>query len=170
MKPVFFLFNHNSVTFGSWYDHVNGWWEKKQTYSNIHYMFYEDLIEVRSSVAGIWIDLTDCSNKALCPSMQDPGQELDRLCSFLGLSPSAHEKESVLTGAKFDNMKKNKMTNYSTVPIMDQGVSPFMRKGRAATPMLNFCLSILNPRESHDSLTLYRKGGRLEEPFHRGPE
>lgn len=53
MKPVFCLFNHNSVTFGSWYDHVKGWWEKKQTYSNIHYMFYEDLIEVRSSVAGI---------------------------------------------------------------------------------------------------------------------
>lgn len=52
MKPVFCLFNHNSVTFGSWYDHVKGWWEKKQTYSNIHYMFYEDLTEVRS-VAGI---------------------------------------------------------------------------------------------------------------------
>lgn len=102
--------------------------------------------------------------------MQDPGKELDRLCSFLGLSPSAQEKEIVLTGAKFDNMKKNNMTNYSTVQIMDQGVSPFMRKGIAATPMLNFCLSILNPRESHDSLTLYRKGGRLEEPFYRSPE
>ncbi|XP_029690364.1 cytosolic sulfotransferase 1-like [Takifugu rubripes] len=100
-------FMMGKVTFGSWYDHVKGWWEKKQTYSNIHYVFYEDLIE-------------------------DPGQELDRLCSFLGLSPSAHEKESVLTGAKFDNMKKNKMTNYSTVPIMDQGVSPFMRKGKVA--------------------------------------
>uniref|UniRef100_A0A3B4FB38 Sulfotransferase n=1 Tax=Pundamilia nyererei TaxID=303518 RepID=A0A3B4FB38_9CICH len=32
--------------FGSWYDHVNSWWEKKQSYSNLHYMFYEDLIEV----------------------------------------------------------------------------------------------------------------------------
>lgn len=36
-----------AVVFGSWYDHVNGWWEKKQTYPKIHYMFYEDLIEVR---------------------------------------------------------------------------------------------------------------------------
>lgn len=45
---VFSLFNHNSVAFGSWYNHVKGWWEKKQTYSNIHYMFYEDLIEVIS--------------------------------------------------------------------------------------------------------------------------
>lgn len=98
--------------------------------------------------------------------MQDARQELDGLCSFLGLSPSAHERENVLTGAKFDNMKKNKMTNYSMVQMMDQRVSPFMRKGTTATSMLNFCLSILNPCESLDSLTLYRKGGRLEEPFY----
>ena len=34
------------VAWGSWYDHVNGWWKKKQTYSNLHYIFYEDLVEV----------------------------------------------------------------------------------------------------------------------------
>lgn len=120
--------------------------------------------------------------------LQDPGRELDRLCSFLGLSPSAEEKNNVLTGAKFDNMKKNKMTNYSTVQIMDQEVSPFMRKGTvkvtghlllcpffpiclsSTAPMLKSYLSILNPHESHDSLTLHRASGRLEEPFYRGPE
>uniref|UniRef100_A0A8D3AK09 Sulfotransferase n=1 Tax=Scophthalmus maximus TaxID=52904 RepID=A0A8D3AK09_SCOMX len=98
-------FKEGKMVFGSWYDHVNGWWEKKQTHSKIHYMFYEDLIE-------------DC------------GRELDQLCSFLGLSPSAEEKERILTGAKFDNMKHNKMANYSTVQIMDHSVSPFMRKGK----------------------------------------
>ena len=36
-----------SVLFGSWYDHVNGWWKKKQTHDKIHYMFYEDMIEVK---------------------------------------------------------------------------------------------------------------------------
>lgn len=49
----FYLFDRTSVTFGSWYDHVKGWWEKKQAYSNIHYMFYEDLIEVRASGTGL---------------------------------------------------------------------------------------------------------------------
>ncbi|XP_038578212.1 cytosolic sulfotransferase 3-like isoform X2 [Micropterus salmoides] len=93
------------LVFGSWYDHVNGWWEKKQTYSNVHYMFYEDLIE-------------DC------------GREIDRLCSFLGLSPSAEETERVTNGVTFDNMKANKMTNYSTSQVMNQKVSPFMRKGK----------------------------------------
>jgi len=34
--------------FGPWYDHVSGWWEKKQTYSNLLYLFYEDLVEVSS--------------------------------------------------------------------------------------------------------------------------
>lgn len=41
-----FVSSFSSVVFGSWYDHVNNWWKKKQTYSKIHYMFYEDLIEV----------------------------------------------------------------------------------------------------------------------------
>ncbi|XP_030278669.1 cytosolic sulfotransferase 2-like isoform X2 [Sparus aurata] len=98
-------FMEGKMVFGSWYDHVNGWWEKRQTYSKLHYMFFEDMIE-------------DC------------GREIDRLCSFLGLSPSAEEKEKVTTGSKFDNMKQNKMANYSTVQVMNHKVSPFMRKGK----------------------------------------
>uniref|UniRef100_A0A3B4G015 Sulfotransferase n=1 Tax=Pundamilia nyererei TaxID=303518 RepID=A0A3B4G015_9CICH len=70
-------FMEGKMVFGSWYDHVNGWWEKKQTYSNFHYMFYEDLIE-------------DC------------GREIDRLCSFLSLSPSPEEKERVKASVTFD--------------------------------------------------------------------
>uniref|UniRef100_A0A3B4FFJ1 Sulfotransferase n=1 Tax=Pundamilia nyererei TaxID=303518 RepID=A0A3B4FFJ1_9CICH len=96
-------FMEGKKVFGSWYDHVNGWWEKKQTHSNFHYMFYEDLIE-------------------------DYEKEIDRLCSFLGLSPSVEEKERVRASVTFDSMKQNKMTNYSTVPVMNQEVSPFMRK------------------------------------------
>ncbi|KAF7664848.1 hypothetical protein LDENG_00161600 [Lucifuga dentata] len=98
-------FIQGKVVFGPWYDHVTGWWEKKQSHSKLLYMFYEDLIE-------------------------DPGRELDCLCSFLSLSPSAAEKEHVLAGTTFDKMKENKMTNFSTVTIMDHKISPFMRKGK----------------------------------------
>ncbi|XP_063320929.1 cytosolic sulfotransferase 3-like [Pelmatolapia mariae] len=98
-------FMEGKRAFGSWYDHVNSWWEKKHTYSNLHFMFYEDLIE-------------DC------------GREIDRLCSFLGLSPSVEEKERVRASVTFDSMKQNKMTNYSTVKTMNHNVSPFMRKGK----------------------------------------
>ncbi|XP_010771596.1 cytosolic sulfotransferase 1-like isoform X2 [Notothenia coriiceps] len=96
-------FEEGKVSYGSWYDHVSGWWEKKQSYSKLHYMFYEDLSE-------------------------DTGREMDQLCSFLGLSLSAEDKENVLTRVKFDNMKTNKMSNFSTIHHMDQTVSPFMRK------------------------------------------
>uniref|UniRef100_UPI0037E783A7 cytosolic sulfotransferase 3-like isoform X2 n=1 Tax=Semicossyphus pulcher TaxID=241346 RepID=UPI0037E783A7 len=98
-------FMQGKLLYGSWYDHVSGWWKKKQTYSKLHYMFYEDLIE-------------------------DTGREVDKLCGFLGLSPSVEEKQRVMGGVQFDNMKKNSMANYSTLPVMDLKVSPFMRKGK----------------------------------------
>uniref|UniRef100_A0A667Y709 Sulfotransferase n=1 Tax=Myripristis murdjan TaxID=586833 RepID=A0A667Y709_9TELE len=46
-------FMDRKMVFGSWYDHVTGWWEKKQTHSKIHYMFYEDLIEVNVQLGTI---------------------------------------------------------------------------------------------------------------------
>uniref|UniRef100_A0A3Q1AUS5 Sulfotransferase n=3 Tax=Amphiprion ocellaris TaxID=80972 RepID=A0A3Q1AUS5_AMPOC len=98
-------FMEGKMVFGPWYDHLNGWWKKKQTYPKIHYMFYEDMIE-------------------------DTEREIDKLCSFLGLSPSAEEKKMILGGTQFDNMRKNDMANYSTFPLMDFKISPFMRKGK----------------------------------------
>ncbi|KAM3618263.1 uncharacterized protein V6R79_018143 [Siganus canaliculatus] len=98
-------FMEGKMVDGSWYDHVNGWWKKKQTYSNIHYMFFEDMVE-------------------------DTAREIDKLCSFLGLTPSVEEKQTITGGVQFDKMKKNDMVNYSTIPVMDFKVSSFMRKGK----------------------------------------
>lgn len=70
--------------------------------------------------------------------LQDSGREIDRLCSFLGLSPTAEEREKVITGVTFDSMKKNKMTNYTTAEVMDHKVSPFMRKGNLILSWLVF--------------------------------
>ncbi|XP_060787536.1 cytosolic sulfotransferase 3-like [Neoarius graeffei] len=98
-------FMEGKKVFGPWYDHVCGYWKKKQTYSNLHYMFFEDMVE-------------------------DTGREVERLCSFLGLSTPIEERERITKSTHFDAMKQNNMTNYSTVPIMDFTVSPFMRKGK----------------------------------------
>ncbi|XP_076023186.1 cytosolic sulfotransferase 2-like [Genypterus blacodes] len=98
-------FIDGKMLFGSWYDHVTGWWERKHTHSKLLHVFYEDLVE-------------------------DSGRELDRLCSFLGVSPSAEEKRGILFGTKFDRMKDNKMVNFSTLRILKQEVSPFIRKGK----------------------------------------
>ncbi|XP_029291678.1 cytosolic sulfotransferase 1-like [Cottoperca gobio] len=98
-------FMDGKMVFGSWCDHVNGWWEKKQSYQNLHYMFYEDLIE-------------------------DTGREIDKLCCFLGLSPSAEEKERIKGRVQFDDMKRNSMVNHLSVKNFDSKISPFMRKGK----------------------------------------
>uniref|UniRef100_A0A3B3SLM3 Sulfotransferase n=1 Tax=Paramormyrops kingsleyae TaxID=1676925 RepID=A0A3B3SLM3_9TELE len=100
-------FQEGKVVFGSWYNHVKGWWEKKQTYGNIHYMFYEDLAE-------------------------DTAQEIEKICSFLNISPTQEEKDHVIKEVAFDTMKKNKMANYSTIGVMDFKISPFMRKGKVS--------------------------------------
>ncbi|KAL4617808.1 cytosolic sulfotransferase 1-like isoform X2 [Arapaima gigas] len=97
-------FNNGQLVFGSWYDHVQGWWDKSKSYSKIHYVFFEDMKE-------------------------DPARELSRLCSFLALSPSETHKQSVLGKTRFDKMKKSTAAHFSQIPAFDESVSPFMRKG-----------------------------------------
>uniref|UniRef100_A0A8C7YI20 Sulfotransferase n=1 Tax=Oryzias sinensis TaxID=183150 RepID=A0A8C7YI20_9TELE len=97
-------FMDGKMVFGSWYEHVKGWWEKQKSHPNILYLFYEDLIE-------------------------NTEEELDKLCSFLGLSPSSESKKQVMEKALFDNMKNNKMANGSADAVLDFKISPFMRKG-----------------------------------------
>ncbi|XP_059902037.1 cytosolic sulfotransferase 3-like [Gadus macrocephalus] len=98
-------FIDGKMVFGSWYDHVIGWWEKKHSHPKIHYMFFEDMVE-------------------------DTGREINKLCSFLGLTSTTKEKEQIRHQSQFDNMKKDDMANYSTVEVMDFKISPFMRKGK----------------------------------------
>lgn len=76
----------------------------------------------------------------MCQCFQDTGREIDKLCSFLGFSPTPEDREKVITGVSFDSMKKNNMTNYSNVEGLDHKVSPFMRKG---TFLLYFFFSFL---------------------------
>uniref|UniRef100_A0A8C6U221 Sulfotransferase n=1 Tax=Neogobius melanostomus TaxID=47308 RepID=A0A8C6U221_9GOBI len=107
-KDYFQRFLDGKVTWGSWYDHVNGWWQRKKTYSNIHYMFFEDLSE-------------------------NTDREITKLCKFLGLSVTPELKRQVTGQVQFDTMKNNKMANYSTLnskEMMDFTVSTFMRKGK----------------------------------------
>ncbi|KAF7695074.1 hypothetical protein HF521_006797 [Silurus meridionalis] len=99
------MFMDGKNVFGPWYDHVRGYWKKKQTYSNLHYMFFEDMVE-------------------------NTDREVENLCSFLGLTTSSEERERITKNVHFDAMKQNRMTNYSTIPVMNFSVSPFMRKGK----------------------------------------
>ncbi|XP_036402417.1 cytosolic sulfotransferase 3-like [Megalops cyprinoides] len=97
-------FNSGKLVFGSWYDHVQGWWDRGESYPRMLYLFYEDMK----------VDLMG---------------EISRICSFLGLSPSEKELQRVTGLTKFEVMKENSMADYSSIGVLDQSISPFMRKG-----------------------------------------
>uniref|UniRef100_A0A452QB04 Sulfotransferase n=1 Tax=Ursus americanus TaxID=9643 RepID=A0A452QB04_URSAM len=101
-----------NVAFGSWYDHVKGWWEKRNDY-RILYLFYEDMKESAS------------------PFPSDPKHEIQKLLKFLDKDLSEETVDKILYHSSFNVMKQNPSANYSTVPDfdMDHSVSPFMRKG-----------------------------------------
>ncbi|XP_003512339.1 sulfotransferase 1 family member D1 [Cricetulus griseus] len=98
-------FMAGQVGFGSWYDHVKGWWEKRNDY-RILYLFYEDMKE-------------------------DPKYEIQKLLKFLEKDMPEEIVNKILYHSSFNVMKENPNANYTTMKKeeMDHAVSPFMRKG-----------------------------------------
>ncbi|XP_053576077.1 sulfotransferase 1 family member D1 [Bombina bombina] len=100
-------YTDGKVGYGSWYDHVKGWWEKRQDY-RILYLFYEDLKE-------------------------NPKREIQKILNFLDKKLSDDTLDKIIHHTSFKEMKNNDMANYKTIPqeLLDQTTVPFMRKGEA---------------------------------------
>lgn len=98
-------FMQGELSWGSWYDHVKGYWEEREK-KNILYLFYEDMKE-------------------------NPRREVVRIMKYLDLSVSDEVIDRIVKLTSFKIMKDNPMANYSCVPspVFDQTISPFMRKG-----------------------------------------
>uniref|UniRef100_A0A8B9PP93 Sulfotransferase n=1 Tax=Apteryx owenii TaxID=8824 RepID=A0A8B9PP93_APTOW len=95
------------VAYGSWHDHVKGYWERRKEHP-ILYLFYEDMKE-------------------------DPRREIGKVARFLQRELPPVALDAVARQTSFEAMRDNPTTNYSMVPagLMDHHVSPFMRKGIA---------------------------------------
>uniref|UniRef100_A0A8C6CKR6 Sulfotransferase n=1 Tax=Moschus moschiferus TaxID=68415 RepID=A0A8C6CKR6_MOSMO len=94
-----------SVCWGSWYDHVKGWWHAKDQH-RILYLFYEDMKE-------------------------NPKNEIQKLAEFIGKSLDDKVLDKIVHHTSFSVMKQNPMANYTSIPaeFMNHLISPFMRKG-----------------------------------------
>uniref|UniRef100_A0A8C6UH34 Sulfotransferase n=1 Tax=Neogobius melanostomus TaxID=47308 RepID=A0A8C6UH34_9GOBI len=98
-------FMQGELGWGSWYDHVKGYWVEKEE-RNILYLFYEEMKE-------------------------NPRREVERIMRYLDLSLSDDVISRIVELTSFKSMKENPMSNYSCVPapVFDHTISPFMRKG-----------------------------------------
>ncbi|XP_019380761.1 PREDICTED: sulfotransferase 1C1-like isoform X2 [Gavialis gangeticus] len=98
-------FMDGKVLWGSWYDHVKGWWEAKDKH-RILYLFYEDMKE-------------------------NPKHEIQKVVRFLEKDLKKEVLDKIVKYTAFENMKNNPMANYTKEfeGIMNHSISPFMRKG-----------------------------------------
>ncbi|GAA6082600.1 sulfotransferase 1 family member D1-like isoform X1 [Tachysurus ichikawai] len=107
-------FMEGKLAWGSWYDHVKGYWKEKEK-RNILYMFFEDMKE-------------------------NPRRETLRIMEYLDLSLSDEIIDKIVELTSFKVMKDNPMANYSSTPniIFDHSISAFMRKGEVGDWMNYF--------------------------------
>uniref|UniRef100_UPI00358FFA7D sulfotransferase 1C2-like isoform X2 n=1 Tax=Myxine glutinosa TaxID=7769 RepID=UPI00358FFA7D len=93
------------VTYGSWFDHVKGWWSLRKQ-PNIFFLFYEAM-------------------------KKDLGYEAGRLASFLGRDLSPEAMKNLVEQLSFNSMKTNmdeKIPNFKTVAGFS--FKQFIRKGQ----------------------------------------
>ncbi|CAI5772013.1 Sulfotransferase 1C1 [Podarcis lilfordi] len=104
-EEFFQKYMDGKVLWGSWYDHVKGWWEAKNKY-RILYLFYEDIKE-------------------------NPKCEIQKILNFLEKDLEKEVLDKIIHYTQFEVMKNNPMANYTFLPpeILDHSISPFMRKG-----------------------------------------
>ncbi|XP_027718645.1 sulfotransferase 1A1-like [Vombatus ursinus] len=98
-------FMTGEVSYGSWYQHVQEWWELRNR-QPVLYLFYEDM-------------------------KQDPKREIQKIIEFVGRPLPEYILDRIVQHTSFKKMQENPMTNYTTAPteVMDHSISPFMRKG-----------------------------------------
>uniref|UniRef100_A0A8C3FY78 Sulfotransferase n=1 Tax=Chrysemys picta bellii TaxID=8478 RepID=A0A8C3FY78_CHRPI len=92
---------------------------------------------------GCWVSI-------LLPH-QDPAREIRRVMDFLEVELPPQVLEKIVQQTSFQIMKENPMANYSSIPstILDQTVSPFMRKGQVGDWKNHFTVAQSEAFDAH---------------------
>ena len=94
-------FLKGDIGYGSWFDHVLGWWTHKDE-PNVLFLKYEDLKK----------DLTT---------------SIETIANFIGCTVNKEGLEAIVKQSEFESMKNNPLVNYSWESAHQ--ANPFMRKG-----------------------------------------
>ncbi|XP_049712171.1 sulfotransferase 1C2 isoform X2 [Elephas maximus indicus] len=116
-EEYFETFISGKVPWGPWFDHVKGWWEIRDRYE-ILFLFFEDM-------------------------KRNLKHEIQKVVHFMGKNLDETVLDKIVQETSFEKMKENPLTNRSTVPksILDQSISPFMRKGTVGDWKNHFTVS-----------------------------
>uniref|UniRef100_A0A8B9F8M8 Sulfotransferase n=1 Tax=Amazona collaria TaxID=241587 RepID=A0A8B9F8M8_9PSIT len=101
MSKMLLTLAHWEITYGSWYKHVWGWWEKKQK-KQLLSLFCEDMKKMR----------------------------VQKILWFLGKEVVQRMVARILQHMSFGDTRKNPAANYEAMPtaLMDHSLSPFLWK------------------------------------------
>ncbi|ELV13020.1 Estrogen sulfotransferase [Tupaia chinensis] len=82
---------------------------------------------------------------------KDIRKEVMKLIQFLGRKPSEELVDKIVKHTSFQEMKNNPYTNYTILPdeIMNQNISPFMRKGIAGDWKNHFTVALNEKFDKH---------------------
>ncbi|XP_061276356.1 sulfotransferase 1E1 [Bos javanicus] len=118
-------FMDGEVPYGSWFEHTKSWWEKSKN-PQVLFLFYEDMKE-------------------------NIRKEVMKLLEFLGRKASDELVDKIIKHTSFQEMKNNPSTNYTTLPdeVMNQKVSPFMRKGDVGDWKNHFTVALNEKFDMH---------------------
>ncbi len=109
-EEFFDLFLCGKVEFGSWFQHVRGWWRRRDD-PNVLFLHYEDLLG----------DLEGC---------------LRKIIAFCGFEIPPERFPSILERCSFSFMKKHEMQfDHLTGTLWEQGLqfNAFLRQGKAGS-------------------------------------
>ncbi|XP_004478467.1 sulfotransferase 1C3-like [Dasypus novemcinctus] len=118
-------FMSGKLAYGSWYDHVKGWWDAKDKH-RILYVFYEDI-------------------------KKNPKCTIHKVLEFLEKTLPEETINKIVYHTSFDVMKENPMANHTSIPsyIYDHTISKFLRKGMPGDWKNHFTVTMNEKFDEH---------------------